>query len=290
MNSRIPMLIAGLIAVCGAFAVDTANAQSYSASVDTALVSKYIWRGQRLTNDWSFQPSLTVGAGGFAFNAWGTMDLTKVNEGDELMIPENPASIPGDNDGGLQGHFSEVDYTFSYDHSFEHVSLGGGVIVYTFPQRASSLATTEEIYGSISFDSVPLAPSATLYIDVDETGDNDSAGLYFLLAAGQSIPTGNAVMSSIDLAASLSFANSGFGNYYYGLDHSGPHDFSFSVSAPITINDNWSFGAFITYSALLGDYRDGAYGDPRTAYLGTSGTPRSFADTIWGGFTMSLTF
>ena len=274
----------------GGFA-GTASAQ-YSAGVDTAFVSKYIWRGQRLTNDWSFQPSLTVGAGGFAFNAWGTMDLTAVNTGDGMItIHEDPASIPGDNDGGLKGQFSEVDYTFSYDHSFEHVSLGGGVIFYTFPQRSSSLATTEEIYGSISFDSVPLAPSATLYVDVDETsaGGGDT-GIYFLLGAGHSIATGSDVFTSLDLSASIAFANSGFGKFYYGLDHSGPQDFSFSISAPIAINDNWSFGAFVTYSALLGDYRDGAYSDPRTDFLGTSGTPRSFADTVWGGFTMSLTF
>jgi hypothetical protein len=276
--------------MCGGIAVDTARAQ-YSATAGTAFVSKYIWRGQRLTNDWSFQPSVTVGAKGFAFNAWGTMDLTAVNPGDNVTIPEDPASTPGDNDGGLKGHFSEVDYTFSYDRSLQHVSLGGGVIVYTFPQRASTLPTTEEVYASVTFNSVPLAPKATLYIDVDQTsaGSGDT-GLYLLLAGGHSIPTGHAVFSAINLATSLSFANSGFGNYYYGLDHSGPHDFTFSISAPITINENWSFGSFITYSALLGDYRDGAYSDPRTDFLGTSGTPRSFADTIWGGFTMTLTF
>ena len=289
MKSKIPVLIAGLIAVWGGFA-GTARAQ-YSAGVDTAFVSKYIWRGQRLTNDLSFQPSLTVGAGGFAFNAWGTMDLTAVNTADGITIPEDPAVTPGDNDNGLKGQFSEVDYTFSYDHSFANVSLGGGVIFYTFPQRSSTLATTEEIYGSVSFDSVPLAPSATLYIDVDETSaGGGSTGIYFLLAAGHSIPTGSDVLTSLDLSASLSFANSGFGSFYYGLEHSGPHDFNFTASVPIAINDNWSFGAFITYSALLGDYRDFQFSDPRTDFLGTSGTPGSLANTVWGGITMSLAF
>ena len=289
MKSKIPVLIAALIAVWGGFA-GTARAQ-YSAGVDTAFVSKYIWRGQRLTNDLSFQPSLTVGAGGFAFNAWGTMDLTAVNPADGITIPEDPAAIPGDNDNGLRGQFSEVDYTFSYDHSFENVSLGSGVIFYTFPQRSSTLATTEEIYGSISFDSAPLAPSATLYIDVDETrAGGGSAGLYFLLGAGHSIATGSDVFTSLDLSVSIAFANSGFGNFYYGLDHGGLHDFSFSITAPITINDNWSFGAFMTYSALLGDYRDGQFSDPRADFLGISGTPRSLANTVWGGITMSLAF
>ena len=47
----------------------------YSFGLDVAPVSKYIWRGQRLTNDWSVQPSVTVGYGGFSFNAWGTMEI-----------------------------------------------------------------------------------------------------------------------------------------------------------------------------------------------------------------------
>jgi hypothetical protein len=259
--------------------------------VGTALVSKYIWRGQRLTNDWSFQPSLTVGVGGFAFNAWGTMDLAAVNPADGITIPEDPEATPGDNDNGLKGQFSEIDYTFSYDHSLDMVSLGGGVIFYTFPQRSSTLATTSEIYGKVGFDSVPLAPSATLYIDVDETSAGEgSTGLYFLLGAGHSIPSGNATFTGLDIAGTIGFANSGFGNFYYGLDQGGAHDVSVTVSAPVTIGEHLSASAFVTYSALLGDYRDNQYTDPRTDFLGTSGTPRSFADTVWGGFTFSLSF
>jgi len=291
MKSKITVLIAALIAVCGGFAGGTASAQSYAAGLDTAFVSKAIWRGQLLTNDWSFQPSLTVGVGGFAFNAWGTMDLAAVNTANGITIPEDPSATPGDNDGGLKGQFSEVDYTFSYDHSFENVSLGGGVIYYTFPQRAATLATTSEIYGTISLDSVPGAPNATLYVDVDETsaGSGDK-GVYFLLGAGHSFSTGSDVFTSVDLSSSIGFANSGFGNFYYSLDQGGAHDLSLSLSTPITINENWSFGAFITYSALLGDYRDAQFTDPRAVFLGTSGTPRSLASTVWGGFTMSLSF
>lgn len=291
MKSKSPVLIAGLIAMCGGFAVGTARAQSYSAGVDTAVVSKYIWRGQRLTNDWSFQPSLTIGVGGFAFNAWGNMDLTAVNPADGITIPEDPNRTPGENDNGLKGQLSEIDYTFSYDHSLKNVSLGGGVIFYTFPQRAATLPATSEIYGSVSFDSVPLAPSATLYVDVDETHAGDgSTGVYFLLGAGHTFPTGNNTFTGLDLSGTIAFANSGFGKYYYGLDHAGPQDASLTVSAPITIGEHWSASGFVTYSALLGEYRDHAYSDPRTDFLGTSGTPRSFADTVWGGFTLSLTF
>ncbi len=291
MKSKILVQMVVLFAMCGGLVAGTARAQNYSAGVDTAVVSKYIWRGQLLTNDWSFQPSVTVGAGGFSFNAWGSMDLTAVNPADNITIPEDPLANPGDDDQGLKGQFSEIDYTFSYDHALENVSFGTGVIFYTFPQRSSTLATTSEIYGTVSFDSVPGAPSATIYIDVDETsaGDGDP-GLYFLLGAGHSFATGNDVFTGLDLSGSIAFANNGFGNFYYGLDQGGAHDVSLTLSAPVAINDNWSFSGFVTYSALLGDYRDYQFTDPRTDFLGTSGTPRSFADTVWGGFTLSVGF
>ena len=250
----------------------TASAQ-YSFSGDAAVVSKYIWRGQRLTNDWSLQPAMTVGYGGFAFNAWGTMDLAAVN--------------PGTAFADLQGRFSEIDYTFSYDHSLENVSVGGGVIFYTFPDRFN---TTTEIYGTVGFDSVPLAPSATVYVDVDETtAGGGTAGVYILFGAGHSFETGSDIFTGLDLSGTFALATDGFTNFYYGSTvGGGPHDASFTVSAPITINDNWSAGAFVTYSGLIGeDIRESQFQDPREPARPTGAT---YADTVWGGMSVSLTF
>jgi hypothetical protein len=39
----------------GVAAAQDAEASIYSFSGDAAVVSKYVWRGQRLTNDWSLQ-------------------------------------------------------------------------------------------------------------------------------------------------------------------------------------------------------------------------------------------
>ncbi len=77
MRSKIWTRTLGFVVLCG-FLMGTAMAQesTYSASGDVALVSKYMWRGQRLTNDWSLQPSMTLGANGFSFNAWASMDQT----------------------------------------------------------------------------------------------------------------------------------------------------------------------------------------------------------------------
>ena len=280
----LPLLVSGFLG--------TAMAQDsiYSASGNLATVSKYVWRGQRLTNDWSFQPSMTLGVERFSFNAWGSMDLSAVNEGDNLYIPENPLAPAGDNNDGLKGQFSRIDYTFSYARSFENVSVDVGTIFYTFPQRSSFRATTTELYGSVSFDSAPGAPSATIYIDVDETnaGGGDT-GLYFLLGAGHSFATTHDVFTRLDLSATVGFVNSGFTKFYYrGLDDGGPHDASITASVPIAINDNWSASAFVTYSGLLGDgIRASQFQDPREAVRPTGAT---YADTVWGGFSISLGF
>ena len=265
----------------------------YSFTGDAAVVSKYIWRGQRLTNDWSLQPSMTLGVGDFSFNTWATMDLTAVNPADNICIPECFTTPPGDDDQGLKGQFSEVDYTFSYGYAFDQVSVEGGTIFYTFPQRSSFLASTTEIYGSATFDTVPGAPSATLYVDVDETNASDgTTGIYFLISAGHSLETGNDIFPGVDFSGSISFVNSGFSDFYYGADpsESGAHDASFTVNAPIEIGNGLSAGAFLTYSALLRGFRQYQYPDPRVDIAGDPWTPGSLADTVWGGFTLSLSF
>ncbi|HUV13392.1 MAG TPA: hypothetical protein VMY18_07090, partial [Acidobacteriota bacterium] len=73
-------------------------------------------------------------------------------------------------------------------------------------------------------------------------------------------------------------------------DQAGFHDVNLTFSIPISLSEHWSAGAFISYSALLGDFRDDQYRDQRQVYLGTAGNPATFADTIWGGVSVSLAF
>ena len=260
----------------------TAAAQDsiYSASGDLVFASKYIWRGLRATNDWSLQPAMTLGVGGFSANVWGTMDLTAVNPGDSLPIQ------PGD---GLKGKFSEVNYVFSYDHSLEGATVSVGTITYAFPDRSDSLPSTTEIYGGVSLDSAPLAPSFTLHVDLDETqAGGGSAGMYFLIAAGHSFPLQHDVLSSFDLSATVALVNAGYTDFFYGVSAGGFHDAGITATLPITINDNWSAGFFVTYSALLGkQIRDSQLQDPREP---PKATGADLADTLWGGFSLSVSF
>jgi len=254
---------------------------------DAALFSKYLWRGQRLTNDWSLQPSGTVTAGPFSLNVWGTLDLAACNEGDTLFLENNPGAPPV-NHGGMRGKFSEIDYTFSYSGQVRKTSWTAGAIVYTFPERSATLRATTELYGGVTFQA-PLSPSATLYVDVDESSaDGGKTGLYLKLATFHSFPVGHRVVRSVDLSGSLGLVNAGFGNYYYGASEAGAHDVNLTVTVPFRISERWSASALVAYSALLGDFRGLQYPDLRDVYRGLTGP--GGADTIWGGGTLSLAF
>ena len=291
MTRTRPLVLSLIVVACllPTLPAQDSGDSAFAFSGDAAVVSKYIWRGQRLTDDWSLQPSMTIGIGGFSFNAWGSMDLTAVNEGDSLFLSQNP-DAPAGSHNGLQGKFSEVDYTFSFAHSFQDVSIDVGTIFYTFPERSASLATTTELYGGVSLDSVPFAPSATLYIDVNETGASGDSGIYFLLGAGHSLPFHNDIFPGLDISTSLSFVNKGFGDFYYSAQEAGLHDFSLTFSLPMALGENWSASTFLTYSTLLGDFQDHQYFSALQSHRGITNTPASLADTIWGGITLSLGF
>jgi hypothetical protein len=63
-----------------------------------------------------------------------------------------------------------------------------------------------------------------------------------------------------------------------------------TVSLPINLSKNLTAGAFVSYSALLGEFRNFQFQDPREVLSGTSGSPENLAGTVWGGFTVSLAF
>lgn len=260
------------------------------SGAQVVTVSHYIWRGQRLTNDWSLQPSGTFSAGAFSVNIWGTLDLVGVNESDPLFINDNPDSLPG-SQNGLQGKFSEVDYTFSYSVLVRDLNIDFGSIIYTFPERSNTLSSTVEIYGSIGLETLPMTPSATLYVDVDETRKrDDDAGLYLQLAGGHLFPTGHPRFPAIDLSGWVAFAGGGFGNYYYGVREAGMHDVNFTVRFPINLAEHAGVNIFLAYSALVGDFRAHQYRDARDLYTGTAGSPATYADTLWGGVNFSFGF
>ena len=255
----------------------------YSFASEASLMSKFMWRGQRLTDGWVLQPGATLTVKGFSVNVWTNLELQAVNEGDTCLLQLNPEAPCGGGPNGLQGKFSEVDFTLSYAREYKGASFEGGAIIYTLPYNRTSCPATTELYGSVAFDSVPLAPGFALYVDVDESRALGKTGAYFELSAGHSFELSGERVKSVDLAATLGFANAGFANYCYEFPEAGAHDVSFSVGLPIEIGKGWSTNLTLGFSALLGKYRDYQYVNLADLYRGTAGDPRSYADTVWGG-------
>jgi hypothetical protein len=127
---------------------------SPSVEVGLDVLSKYVWRGFTLTDDWVAQPTVTLSNDNLAFNIWASYDL-----GDEL---------------------TELDYTLS--HSFEagDLELEAGFIYYTFPNVEEGEDTSQELYVSMTRPGqLPL--NFVAYYDYD-AGD----GLY--LELGTKVP------------------------------------------------------------------------------------------------------
>ena len=59
-------------------------------TVEAALMTAYVWRGQVYNNDLVVQPQMTIAQYGVSFNIWGNYDL-------------------GENWIGISGDWSEVD-------------------------------------------------------------------------------------------------------------------------------------------------------------------------------------
>ncbi|MCF7854819.1 MAG: MipA/OmpV family protein [Candidatus Pacebacteria bacterium] len=195
-------------------------------------VSNYVWRGQLLTDDPVLQPSVTVGYKGFSLNAWGSIDMTDVNE-------------VGDEDYRLQ----EVDYTLSYAFSsVEGLDLEGGVIHYDFP--GTGFDATRELYGSAALSSMFLAPTLTVYYDFDEVD-----GVYANLGIGHAFEFRDSLEVSLD--AGLGWSDADYNGAYFGVDESAFQELAITASLDYSVTDRFGVSVFVGYSELLdGDIED----------------------------------
>ena len=234
MKKMLELGLAGLWMLAG-----TAGAESDgSAGLDVAALSSYVWRGQTLNDKPVVQPSLTVGQGGFALNAWSSYNI----------------------DGAYQGDFSEMDLTASYAKSVGPVTLGGGVVQYTFPNQTLAVEDGEdmaypgtvEVYASAGLPDVPLAPTLTAYRDVDEID-----GTYGMLAVGHSFELAEKV--SLSLSASLGAADADYNAGYFGVDDAALNDLTVGAALPFAVLENLTVKPAISYVYLPdSDVRDAA--------------------------------
>lgn len=213
-------------------------------SIDTAVNSKYIWRGIVLNDHPVFQPSFTVENQGFAFNVWGNMDLT--------------------DDYDHEFEFNEIDYTMSYSQELPSFGWSAGLASYTFPN--TDFASTTEFFAGISLSTIQFNPSATLYYDFDEveafylelTGSHDfecgvSFGLLlgygssdyidaYFVTDGSSSAAFTHYAASLDYPVTLHLGELNFNMTYTNLADSNIHSPGFeSDDGNLVVGASWSY-------------------------------------------------
>jgi len=202
------------------------NSLGFDISAD--FFSKYIWRGQVLTDDPVFQGGASATYGGLSAGIWGNLDLTSAN--------------------GESGEFTEVDYFGEY--AFEIPGIDGvgfavGFVNYHFPGVTGD---TSEIYWSAGID-MPLKPSVSVSYDIDEID-----GIYTSFAIGHDFGTILEVAENMPVAmefgASLGIGDEDYNNGYWGTDDSGLNDLALSLAFPMEIG-GWSVTPSVNYVTLV---------------------------------------
>jgi hypothetical protein len=221
----------------------------------TAVASRYVWRGQTLSEGFVAQPTVGITLGGFAANLWSNVDLDNDEEDDDGII------------------LNETDLTLSYSMPIGPVNATAGFIHYDFDG-----SDTQEIYLTCALSTL-LNPSLSLYYDIDE-GD----GGFAVLAASHAFPVGPV---SLTAGASLGFnlGNKAMGLNEDGDDFTGLYYGEVSLATSIPLFKNVTLDPRIAYSTALGD--DGEYA---IETISESITGDREKDMFYGGIAITAAF
>ena len=219
---------AGLL--CGVGTVFAEGGIDLKVSAD--CLSKYIWRGQNISDESVFQQSVSLSKWGFTGSVWGNLDLK--NENDNA------------------GDFTDLDFTVDYTAKVPGVdwmSLSVGAIHYQFP--STNFRPTTEIYGGLGL-SVPFSPSIRIYRDVDEID-----GGYVQLGIGHTFEKiagfSKTCYCGLQLGAALGYGGSQYNKGYFGVKEGKFNDLTLSAGFPICIGPQWTVRPSISYSTMLSD-------------------------------------
>jgi len=197
------------------------------AYASAALASRYVWRGQTLSEGLVVQPTVGMTLGGFSANLWSNVDLDNSEEDDDGIV------------------MNETDLTLSYSLPLGPVNATAGFIHYDFDG-----GDTQELYLTCALSTL-LNPTLSLYYDIDE-----GEGAFAVLAASHAFPVGPV---SLTAGASLGFnlGDAAMGLNEDGEDFTGLYYGEVSLATSIPIFKNVTTDLRIAYSTALGD--DGEY-------------------------------
>jgi hypothetical protein len=221
------MIAAGLTLVPLAAHAEGTEGPVLKGTFSTAVASRYVWRGQTLSQGLVAQPTVAMAIGGFSANLWSNVDLDNDEEDDDGIV------------------MNETDLTLNYTMPVGPVALTGGFIHYDFDG-----SDTQEFYltGALA---VLLNPTLSLYWDIDE-----GEGGFAVLAVSQAFPVGPI---SLTAGGSVGFnlGDAAMGLNEDGEDFSGLYYGELYLATSIPLFKHVSADLRIAYSTALGD--DGEY-------------------------------
>ncbi|MFH0880425.1 MAG: hypothetical protein V2A34_11985 [Lentisphaerota bacterium] len=239
------------------------------ASLDAAVLSAYVWRGQVINDEMVLQPAFTAESEwGLKLNAWANVDLTdkadvkgEVNEID-LLISYSPKF-----EGPVSLEVGFAEYAFPKEGNWE-VELPDGHAVVAEETRIGEDTDTREVFLTVAAEDVILAPTLLLSYDMDEVKD-----LYVNLGISHSLPLMDETLS-LDLSASVGYAFKDYNKYYFGTDDAAFNDGNVAASLAYTVTPSLSLTGTIQYTAMLDSkIKDGAelkFGEKDIVYGGVS--------------------
>jgi hypothetical protein len=181
-----------------------------------AILSHYMWRGQRLSEGGVFQPSLTAGYKGFSANIWGNRSFK-------------------------QDQTNEVDFTVSYAGEKDKYNYEFGFIHYGVIDNVDS----DELYTSLGYSNA-LNPNIKVYFDV-----NNGKGAYFQAALEPSIPLGKEASLNFKTYIGYVVKNSYMGTNDEGREFSNFYNADFIISLTLPLGKGFSLEPMIGYSTSL---------------------------------------
>lgn len=226
-----------------------------SGEVSLDLGSHYAWRGLRLSRGLVSQAEMEAEYRGFGAGIWSNYD---------------PHEYPIES--GSRRRVTEADLTLWYGRSWGPGTATGGIVHYA--QRGGP--DTTELFVAYELD-VPLSPSATLFLDVDQ-GD----GGFLVLAAAHAIPIAGSTAVELGVEAGANLGNAAMGTDEKGSAFVGPYHAEIWTGTSIPFWRGLSLSPRLAVSFPL-SHRAG----DAIAWSGYDGETRTF---VYGSVGISATF
>ncbi|MDH3981718.1 MAG: MipA/OmpV family protein [Kiritimatiellaceae bacterium] len=229
------------------------NPAETRVTVEAALVSSHVWRGQVLNNDFVFQPQITASQYGVSLNVWGNYDM-------------------GKNYIGIQSDTSEIDVSLAYTLPLDinDVAFDVGFVNYNFPANAEAVGneygynrrSTTELFvkATVTTWRQYVIPSVTFFGDIDKV---DGTYILFDVVAPYEISDYLFVAGGL----SMGWANTRYNDAYWGTSANanggaideGFNDFNAHGSVTYEIMEGLQASLSLQYTMLAGGaVEDGA--------------------------------